>query len=99
MPSTDGLITHDVSGVSSGNAHASHAYMEMVSPPTITAGADPFSLAFASMSTQFTTEEALVRPQLDAAKVALVGKNESSTCILFGTDGGNAGLMDGTAEV
>lgn len=99
MPSTDGLITHEVSDVSSGNSHAGQAYVGRVSPPTITGGADPFSAAFTAMSTHFATEEAVVHPQLEAATVALIGKNTNSTGILLGTDGANGGMMDGTAEV
>ncbi|WP_078345322.1 hypothetical protein [Mycobacteroides chelonae] len=98
MPSTDGLVKHDVSGVSTANSHFTQAYAAAPAPPKLGGGADIFSTALAGLDVAFDPQLAVADAKLNSETVGIVGKNHASTGILLGADGENAGSMDSVVE-
>lgn len=99
MPSTDGLVAHDVSGVSSANSQVAQAYVTPPSAPKLPSGADAFSAAMAALDVAFEPQDAALLAGMNRATVTFVGKNNVSSGILLGADGENAGQMDSVVEV
>ncbi|ORA60914.1 hypothetical protein [Mycobacteroides franklinii] len=94
MPSTDGLVHHDLTKVTEGNSQIATAFTGPSGVAAVRAGADPFTAVLATLDTQYDASSAPASLQLGAVTKMLHGKNDNSSGILMGADGENGAAMD-----
>lgn len=94
MPSTDGLVHHDLNKVTEGNSQIATAFTGTSGVASMSAGADPFGAALTALDTQYDAFTTPATVQLGAVTKMLHGKNSNSSGILMGADGENGAAME-----
>lgn len=94
MPSTDGLVHHDLDKVAQANSLVVSAFSGSVRFVSVRSGAGRFAAALAALDAAYNTRNATACGRLAAAATALRAKNTTSSGNFVAADAANSTAME-----